>query len=95
MVEYIGRGSEAMNRIQAALPTIIILESDHPTEMPISKILEDLKSNSITQTIPVILFSWLDENDLAIEKGADIYIQKPVMYADFQVALQRAGLGQG
>lgn len=91
-MEYVGRGSEAMERIQAALPSIIFLESDHPTEMPVSKILEDLKLNPKTQMIPVALFSWLDAEAPAIEKGADIYIRKPVMYADFQTALQLAGI---
>jgi len=40
----------------------------------------------------VILFSWLDEEETALDKGVDIYVRKPIMYADFLRALVSVGI---
>jgi len=42
-----------------------------------------------------LLFSWLDDEELALQKGADVYVRKPVMFADFLSALTTAGVCTG
>jgi hypothetical protein len=44
------------------------------------------------RNVPVVLFSWLNEEERALAEGVDVYVQKPVMYVDFLNALADAGI---
>jgi CheY-like chemotaxis protein len=90
--EIIQRGSEVVEKTLSTHPAMIFLESDHPAEMPAWEVLQALKAHPETQAIPTLVFSWLDEEDIALGKGADVFVRKPVMLADFQDALSSAGI---
>ena len=51
----------------------------------------DVKSGSQAAPIPIILFSWLEDEEKARAAGAAVYVRKPVMYVDFLDALAAAG----
>jgi CheY-like chemotaxis protein len=92
---HVSRGQEAVQLARHERPTVVLLEADHPAEMSAWEVLRALKTDQVTCEIPVVLFSWVNEEEHAIEEGADVYVQKPVMYVDFIDALAVAGICQG
>lgn len=54
-------------------------------------VLQALKADPITNRIPVIICTALEESDRAFEMGAG-YLHKPVYYQDFLNALAEAGI---
>jgi CheY-like chemotaxis protein len=93
--EYINRGTDALAQARLSRPVVVFLEADHPSQHPAWNVLAGLKADPVTQEIPVVLFSWLDDEELALQKGADVYVRKPVMFADFLSALTTAGVCTG
>ena len=76
-----------------AQPAIILLEIERPTAAGWA-VLEELKRDRSTADIPVIVCSWLEEDTCGapedlVEQAAG-YLQKPVLYHDFVVALAEA-----
>ena len=53
------------------------------------KVLQTLKADSQTRSIPVIVCSVLAEEDLARTVGADAYLRKPVTQSSLLTALTR------
>jgi CheY-like chemotaxis protein len=53
------------------------------------KMLQTLKSHPRTQAIPVLVCSVLDNPDLALSLGADVYLHKPPDRISFLEALGR------
>ncbi len=92
---HANRGQDALLLVKRDPPTIVFLEADRPAELSAWEILKVLKSDQSTRSIPVVLFSWMDEEERALEEGADVFVQKPVMYVDFTDALSVAGVSQG
>ena len=92
---HVSRGQEAVQLAKHERPTVVFLEADHPAEMSAWEVLRAFKSDQATREIPVVLFSWVNEEEHAIEEGADVYVQKPVMYVDFIDALAVAGICKG
>jgi CheY-like chemotaxis protein len=90
--ELINRTSEVMQKARTSSPVVFFLEQDHPIEAPLWELLSEIKGDPSTKNIPVILFSWLDDEESAIEGGVDVFVRKPVMYADFKEALASAGV---
>lgn len=89
---HINRGSDLFKAIHKENPVVILLETDHPGHVPAWEILKHLKENQSTKDIPVVLFSWLNEEEHALQAGADVYLLKPVMFVDFVDALSEAGV---
>ncbi|MGC9522213.1 MAG: response regulator [Anaerolineae bacterium] len=75
-------------------PGIVMVELDFPDERG-RKILRALKADPDTQEIPVIVCSWSHEPAWSLEEGAAVYLQKPILYDDFQAALTDVGGWQG
>ena len=76
----------------AQQPDVIFLEADNTVGQKSWDKLHALKDNAQTRQIPVILFSWLAVEARALEEGADVFLQKPVMYADLLDALALVGI---
>jgi len=68
---------EAMDRVLAVRPDIITLDIMMPGRNG-WQVLRDLKENSATQDIPVIILSIVDEKKIGFSLGATEYIVKPV-----------------
>ncbi len=91
---HVHRSREALEFARCQKPAVVFLEADRPAEMSAWEVLKALKTDQATQAIPVVVFSWVNEEERALEGGADVYVQKPVMYADFIDALAVAGVCQ-
>jgi CheY-like chemotaxis protein len=68
-------------------PAAIILEVDRPKTIG-WQLLQDLKVDQETGAIPVIVCSWLEEEALALDQGANAYLRLPILYSDFVTALE-------
>ena len=88
----VSRGAEALQLAKKVRPNLICLEPEQGADRSAWEVLAALKSDSETAAIPVILFSWLNEEEQALKAGADVYVKKPVMYVDFTGALEVAGI---
>lgn len=76
------------------LPKLILLDLKMPKVNGI-EVLEKLKMNAVTKTIPiVILTSSKEDPDLkkCYELGANSYVVKPVVFDDFIKAIAQVGL---
>jgi len=68
-------------------PAAIVLVVD-PPEVIGWQTLQLLKTDQDTSKIPVIVCSWLNEEERSLKSGADFYLHMPILYADFEVALE-------
>jgi DNA-binding response OmpR family regulator len=89
---HVPRGADALAVARQEKPTLICLEPEHHADQSPWEVLRNLKTQADTATVPVILFSWLDEEEKARQAGAAVYARKPVMYVDFLEALAQAGV---
>lgn len=78
--------------IKREQPIALFMEPEHLVDRTAWDILRAIKADRETAGIPVILFSWLDAEDQALAIGVDVYVKKPVMYANFLDALAAAGV---
>jgi CheY-like chemotaxis protein len=88
----VSQGAEALQLTKKVRPAVVCLEPEQGADRTAWEVLTALKSDSETAGIPVILFSWLDEEEQALKAGASVYVKKPVMYVDFSEALAEAGV---
>ena len=75
-------------------PAAIVMEIDHPGN-PGWYFLRELKSELTTRCIPVVLCSWLDEQQRGLEEGAAACLRMPILYKDFVSVLTEIGLYPG
>jgi two-component system, chemotaxis family, response regulator PixH len=85
-------GDDALALAVREMPAAIVLEIDQPNNNGWT-LLHALKNNTITQKIPIVLCSWLDDASFCLEEGADAYLRKPFLYEDFLGALNNLGVG--
>ncbi len=93
--EIIQRGKDSVEQVRRQQPVVLIFAIDHPGRDAAFSILEELKSDPKTLSIPAIVFSWMEDEEFALERGADFFVRKPVMYADFTSVLTTAGASTG
>ena len=74
-------GDEALKLAREVLPTVITLDIMMPNQDG-WEILQALKSDPVTQSIPVVICSILEDPELAYSLGAAAYLQKPISQAD-------------
>jgi CheY-like chemotaxis protein len=83
--QYATSGEDALKQVAAALPDLIILDVMMP-EMDGLEVLRRLKAQSITQQIPVVMFSAVADPEFrthALGKGAsDYWIKAGIDFAD-------------
>jgi CheY-like chemotaxis protein len=78
--------AEAIQLAREVNPTTITLDVMMPTQDG-WEVLQDLKSDPVTQHIPVIICSVLEDPELARSLGASAYLRKPVTQFDLLNAL--------
>lgn len=72
-------------------PAVIVLDADLPNTGE-QEVLRSLKAEPATQSIPVVVCSWKEREELAQAEDAAAYLQKPLLYRDFVAALVDAGV---
>ncbi len=85
------QGTDLVLQVRKINPVLIVLEIELPGIS--GKItLHALKADPDTCAIPVLVYSCFDEiTNMALE-GASGYLQKSIMYSDFQAAVLQAGV---
>jgi CheY-like chemotaxis protein len=83
-------GAEALTLTQAQPPALIILDLMLP-DIPGTEVLSQLKANPLTQAIPVLITSVLDERSQSLALGAFDYLVKPVSRSTLHQSLVRLG----
>jgi CheY-like chemotaxis protein len=86
-----GMGEEALRLAQRERPALVVLDILLP-DIGGWEVLETLKANPATSDIPVLICSALEEKRSGLAREADGYLQKPVLYEDFLIALSNIGL---
>jgi CheY-like chemotaxis protein len=81
-------GDEALKLAREVIPAAITLDIMMPSQDG-WEILQALKSNPSTRSIPVIICSVLEDPELARSLGAEAYLQKPISQADLLEALDK------
>lgn len=84
-------GDEALDLAQKERPAVIVLEVDHLGTIS-RQILRALKTKPDTKQIPVVLCSWQDDQKHGLQEGASAFLQMPILYEDFQMALSNTGV---
>jgi CheY-like chemotaxis protein len=89
-------GTAALDHLMAngTAPTLVLLDLNLP-DMSGTQILEKLKSEASTRTIPVIVLTTTDDKheiQKCYDLGCNVYITKPVDYETFATAIRQLGL---
>jgi DNA-binding response OmpR family regulator len=87
-------GEEALQRIRAELPALVVLDVVMPKKNGF-QVLRELKSDPATREIPVIMLTVKDQDaemTHGLHLGADWYVTKPFVPGDI-AALTRRFLG--
>lgn len=92
--EHVPKTHEYLTKAQNIQPAVVFLEYNQPSERSVWEVVEQLKSDPDLQNVPVVVFSWLDEEEYALEIGVDVFVRKPIMYANFQEVLVSLGICQ-
>jgi CheY-like chemotaxis protein len=79
-------GKGALDMARREKPDLVVLDVMLP-DMDGWEVLQALKADPATCDIPVLVCSALREEKRSVAKGADGYLQKPVLYEDFLEAL--------
>jgi two-component system alkaline phosphatase synthesis response regulator PhoP len=88
------QGTDLENQVKSINPVLIVLEIELPGNVGMLN-LRNLKNSPNTSTIPVLVYSCFDEiTNMALE-GVSGYLQKSIMYSDFQAAVSQAGVRVG
>jgi DNA-binding response OmpR family regulator len=90
--EFFQREAVSLEKIMQLQPVAILIEADHLSGIPTWDWLSLFNEDARSQNIPVIVSSWFYDRATVLAKGADVFLQKPVMFADFQDALASAGV---
>jgi CheY-like chemotaxis protein len=79
-------GKGALDMARREKPDLVVLDVMLP-DTDGWEVLQALKADPSTCDIPVLICSALREEKRSVAKGADGYLQKPILYEDFLEAL--------
>jgi CheY-like chemotaxis protein len=79
-------GKGALDMARREKPDLVVLDVMLP-DIDGWEVLQALKADPSTCDIPVLICSALREEKRSMAKGADGYLQKPILYEDFLAAL--------
>lgn len=86
-------GGDALRLACAERPDVIVLDADLPGAPTGAELLAALKQDSRTRAIPVIWFSWAEDEGFAVAPvGPAGCLKKPATYETFETALTQAGV---
>lgn len=93
-VQFAKTGDEILDIMQNNNPAFLILEPELPGKTRGWQAAREIRSNSQTSTIPLIVCAWLDQEDtFAFTGPVSAYMKKPDLhYEDFAAALVAAGV---
>ncbi|MGA7160951.1 MAG: PAS domain S-box protein [Bacteroidota bacterium] len=77
LVECVASGDEGIKRAKEILPMAIILDVMMPHKDGWA-VLQEIKSDSALKSIPVIMYTMVDEKNIGLAIGASDYLIKPV-----------------
>lgn len=86
-IVYASLGDDMLVQARCLNPAAIVLHVD-PGETIGRQTLKVLKSDQDIMKIPIIVCSWLDEETRYLQSGADFFLHMPILYADFEAALE-------
>ncbi len=84
-------GQDVLPMIEKEVPAAILLQIDLPGQIKGIDLLDVLHSNPLANQIPVLAFSWPNEEAGEMEHTA-AYLQEPVTYEAFVDALRKLGV---
>ncbi len=87
-------GLGAVTMAQQECPAVILLELELP-EVTGWEVLHELRSEPLTEAIPVVLCVWQDSEDRCDVGHLDGLLHKPLQYEDFVAALKGVGVWPG
>ena len=90
VVDTAADGLEALERVAASVPHIVITDVMMP-RMNGFELCAVLRAGAATATVPIMIVTALEsESDRArgLEVGADDYLTKPILWADFTARLR-------
>jgi len=74
-------------------PAVVLLQMDLAGYLRCEEVLQNLKTDTLTRNIPVILVSWQNQSALdGLDKDASGFLQEPVTYESFVSTLHQAGV---
>jgi DNA-binding response OmpR family regulator len=85
-------GGEASALVSREQPAAVVLEFD--VFQAAERVLFALKAEPAVGSVPIIVCSWRDEEELGLLDSVAGYLRKPVLYEDFLAALRQAGVPQ-
>jgi DNA-binding response OmpR family regulator len=71
-------------------PGIVMVELDAPGERG-KEVVRALREHPKTCQIPLIVCSWTSEGEASLDTGTALYMQKPILYDDFQAMIVDVG----
>ncbi len=89
-VRFVPLADDVVADVLREAPGVVMLELDTPDERG-RALLRALRLHPETRQIPVIACSWISEPEAALEEGAAHFIQKPILYDDFEAVLLDVG----
>ena len=89
-VRFVPLTDDVVAAVLREAPGVVMLELDTPDERG-REVLHALRLHPTTRQIPVIACSWASELEATLEEGAAHFIQKPILYDDFQAVLLDVG----
>jgi CheY-like chemotaxis protein len=88
---HCGFGECLIHLARQVQPVLVVLQIE-PPESIWQQSLKMLKADPVTERIPIIAYSCIDEMIYSQVDGIDSILQKSVLYSDFLIALERAGV---
>lgn len=89
VVETVADGEKALRRVRAWRPDAVVIDWVMP-RMDGPTAIAALRADPATERVPILLMSGTDGGEAtAIEVGADAFLAKPFLAADFSAAVER------
>ncbi len=85
-------GQDVLPMVEKEEPAAILLQVDLPGQIKGWELLNILNQNPRSKPIPILAFSWQNEDVGELMDGAAAYLQEPVTYEAFVDALRKVGI---
>lgn len=82
---------EALAQLEQNPPKAILFNMMLPSDDS-QELIQTVRNNKNFKPVPVVMFSSIQDETRARSEGADYFLWKPIMYADFLLALQATGV---